>query len=89
MMIQKEPNSGLKIPSGYLMSYLAHLKSAEMCNQGNETANARNLIPIVDDRDQALRQSVLPLFHELNPSIVRPEIEAPQFKFKPVMFQML
>lgn len=29
------------------------------------------------------------LFNELNPSIVRLEIETPQFKLKPIMFQML
>ncbi|XP_060962179.1 uncharacterized protein LOC133032300 [Cannabis sativa] len=29
------------------------------------------------------------MFNELNPGIVRPEIQAPQFELKPVMFQML
>ncbi|XP_062119788.1 uncharacterized protein LOC133834253 [Humulus lupulus] len=37
----------------------------------------------------AIRQYAIPLFNELNPGIVRPEIQTPQFELKPVMFQML
>ena len=31
----------------------------------------------------------MPILQGLNPGIVRPEIQAPQFELKPVMFQML
>ncbi|XP_062115229.1 uncharacterized protein LOC133829536 [Humulus lupulus] len=44
---------------------------------------------MADDRDRAIRKYALPLFNELNPGIVRPEIQAAQFELKLVMFQML
>ncbi|KAA3453226.1 transcription factor MYB34 [Gossypium australe] len=53
------------------------------------TYNNRNSIIVADNRDRAIRQYSLPLFSELNPGIVRPEIEAPKFELKVVMFQML
>ncbi|XP_012461388.1 uncharacterized protein LOC105781392 [Gossypium raimondii] len=43
--------------------------------QGNGAANVRNQIFIADDRDRAIRQI--------------PEVEAPHFELKPMMFQML
>ncbi|KAM6543139.1 hypothetical protein CsatB_007586 [Cannabis sativa] len=51
--------------------------------------NGQNAVIMADDRDQIIRQYAAPLFNELNPGIVRPEIQAPQFELKPVMFQML
>ncbi|KAM6559604.1 uncharacterized protein LOC115712327 [Cannabis sativa] len=51
--------------------------------------NGQNAVIMADDRDQVIRQYAAPLFNELNPGIVRPEIQAPQFELKPVMFQML
>ena len=48
-----------------------------------------NPIMLADDRDRAIREYAVPLFNELNPGIMRPEIEAAQFELKPVMFQML
>ncbi|KAA3486974.1 RING-H2 finger protein ATL63 [Gossypium australe] len=42
--------------------------------QGNGVSNARNPILTTNDRDRAIR---------------RPEIEAPQFELKPMIFQML
>ncbi|XP_062089707.1 uncharacterized protein LOC133796249 [Humulus lupulus] len=44
---------------------------------------------MTDDRDRAIRQYALPLFNELNPGSVKPEIQAAQFELKPVMFEML
>ncbi|XP_062103791.1 uncharacterized protein LOC133814903 [Humulus lupulus] len=38
---------------------------------------------MASDKERSIR------FNELNTGIVRPEIQAPQFKLKPVMFQML
>ena len=32
---------------------------------------------LVDDRDQAIREYVVPILQGLNPSIVRPKIQAP------------
>ncbi|XP_062104029.1 uncharacterized protein LOC133815176 [Humulus lupulus] len=58
--------------------------------QGGVAANnGQNAVIVVDDRDRAIRQYALPLFNELNPGIVRPEIQAAQFELKPVMFHML
>ncbi|XP_060969783.1 uncharacterized protein LOC133037007 [Cannabis sativa] len=48
-----------------------------------------NPIILADDRVRAIREYAAPMFNELNPRIVRPEIQAPQFELKPVMFQML
>ena len=48
-----------------------------------------NPIILADDRARAIREYAAPMFNELNPGIVRPEIQAPQFELKPVMFQML
>ena len=48
-----------------------------------------NPILIADNRDHAIRQYTVPHFNELNLGIKRSKIEAPQFKLKPVMFQML
>ena len=45
-----------------------------------------NPIMLADDRDRAIREYAIPLFNELNPGIMRPEIEAAQFELKPVMF---
>ncbi|XP_062085597.1 uncharacterized protein LOC133791695 [Humulus lupulus] len=42
-----------------------------------------------DDRERAIREYAAPMFNELNPGIVRPEIQVAQFELKPVMFQML
>ncbi|KAJ4724778.1 Retrotransposon gag protein [Melia azedarach] len=53
------------------------------------TVNGQNVVVIADDRDRAIREYAVPIFNELNPGIVRPEIQAPQFELKPVMFQML
>ncbi|XP_017617646.1 uncharacterized protein LOC108462175 [Gossypium arboreum] len=57
--------------------------------QGNRVNHVHNPILLVDDRDRAIRQYVVPLFNELNPGIRIPNIEAPQFELKLVMFQML
>ncbi|XP_062080935.1 uncharacterized protein LOC133785737 [Humulus lupulus] len=51
--------------------------------------NIANAIALADDRERAIREYDAPMFNELNPSIVRPEIHAAQFELKPVMFQML
>ncbi|XP_060965226.1 uncharacterized protein LOC133034202 [Cannabis sativa] len=48
-----------------------------------------NPIILADDRARAIREYAAPMFNELNPGIVRPEIQAPHFELKPVMFQML
>ncbi|XP_062088966.1 uncharacterized protein LOC133795533 [Humulus lupulus] len=48
-----------------------------------------NPIVLADDRARAIREYAAPMFNELNPGIVRPEIQAAQFELKPVMFQML
>ena len=58
-------------------------------NQGNGANLAQYPILIANDRDRALRQYAVPVFHDLNLSIRRPEIEAQQFELKPIMFQML
>ncbi|MBA0880725.1 hypothetical protein Goshw_022308 [Gossypium schwendimanii] len=59
-------------------------------NQGGAFAyNTHNLIIVTDDKNCAIWQYAIPLFNKLNPSIVRPEIEAPQFELKPIMFQIL
>ncbi|KAJ4705116.1 Retrotransposon gag protein [Melia azedarach] len=51
--------------------------------------NGQNAVVIAHDRDRAIREYAVPIFNEPNPGIVRPEIQAPQFELKPVMFQML
>ncbi|KAM6589718.1 hypothetical protein CsatA_012323 [Cannabis sativa] len=51
--------------------------------------NEANPIALADDRARAIREYAAPMFNELNPGIVRPEIQAPHFELKPVMFQML
>ena len=61
----------------------------ENINQGNGANLAQNPILISDDRDRALRQYIVPVFHDLNSGISRPEIEAQQFELKTIMFQML
>ena len=48
-----------------------------------------NAVVMADDRDRAIREYAVPILYGLNPSIVRPDIQAPQFELKPVMFQML
>ncbi|KAA3473403.1 transcription factor MYB34 [Gossypium australe] len=52
-------------------------------------SNVQNPVIVADNKDRSIHQYVVPLFNELNLGIVRPEIEAPQFKFKLVMFHML
>ncbi|XP_060967915.1 uncharacterized protein LOC133035754 [Cannabis sativa] len=43
-----------------------------------------NPIILADDRARAIREYAAPMFNELNPGIVRPEIQAPQFELKPM-----
>ncbi|PON39152.1 hypothetical protein PanWU01x14_307220, partial [Parasponia andersonii] len=54
-----------------------------------EAAGTDNAAAMADDRDGAIREYAIPILNGLNPGIVRPEIQAPQFELKPVMFQML
>ncbi|KAJ4701071.1 DNA-directed DNA polymerase [Melia azedarach] len=51
--------------------------------------NGQNAVVIANDRDRAIREYAIPIFNKLNPGIMRPEIQAPQFELKPVIFQML
>ncbi|KAM6570934.1 hypothetical protein CsatA_015014 [Cannabis sativa] len=44
-----------------------------------------NPIILADDRARAIREYAAPMFNELNPGIVRPEIQAPQFELKPTI----
>ncbi|XP_022926214.1 uncharacterized protein LOC111433394 [Cucurbita moschata] len=59
---------------------------AMMANQERITANA---IHLADDRERAIRAYAHPAVEELNPCIIRPEMQATTFELKPVMFQML
>ena len=54
--------------------------------QGNQLGDP---IALADDRNRAIREYAVPALYGLNPGIIRPEIQAPQFELKPVMFQML
>ncbi|XP_062102932.1 uncharacterized protein LOC133813918 [Humulus lupulus] len=65
------------------------VNTAGVAQGGVAANNGQNAVAVADDRDRAIRKYALPLFNELNPSIVRPEIQAAQFELKPVMFQML
>ena len=58
----------------------------ENLNRGNGADPAQNPILIANNRDNALRQYAMPVFHDLNPSIKRSKIETQQIKLKPVMF---
>ncbi|XP_060974135.1 uncharacterized protein LOC133039291 [Cannabis sativa] len=42
-----------------------------------------NPVMLADDRARAIREYAAPMFNELNPGIVRPEIQAPHFELKP------
>lgn len=53
--------------------------------QGNQAINP---VVMANNTDQAIRQYAIPMFNDLHSSIVRPEIAAPQFELKPVVFQM-
>ena len=58
-------------------------------NDASNALNATNAIIMADDRERAIREYAAPMFNELNPGIVRPDIQAATFELKPVMFQML
>ncbi|XP_062080318.1 uncharacterized protein LOC133785073 [Humulus lupulus] len=62
---------------------------AEHVDDEGDAQNVINPIVFADDRAREIREYAAPMFNELNPGIVRPEIQAPQFELKPVMFQML
>ncbi|XP_062085843.1 uncharacterized protein LOC133791950 [Humulus lupulus] len=62
---------------------------AENVGEAGGAHNMANPIALADDRARVIREYAAPMFNELNPGIVRPEIQAPQFELKPVMFQML
>ncbi|KAK8575430.1 hypothetical protein V6N12_063103 [Hibiscus sabdariffa] len=47
------------------------------------------VVPPVQARNRPIRDHLLPDLENLNPGIVTPEIQATQFKLKPVMFNML
>ncbi|MCI40077.1 hypothetical protein A2U01_0061309, partial [Trifolium medium] len=48
-----------------------------------------DIIGIANDRDRSIRDYDVFDANAMNTEIVRPEITAAQFKFKPMMFQML
>ena len=48
-----------------------------------------NIIHIADDRDRAIRDYTVLTAQVINPCTVRPEVQADNFKIKPMMFQML
>ena len=60
----------------------------EMADHGAAEAG-QNAVALGDDPNRAIRDYAVPILQGLNPGIVRPEIQAPQFELKPVMFQML
>ncbi|XP_062085342.1 uncharacterized protein LOC133791428 [Humulus lupulus] len=62
---------------------------AEHVDEEGDGQQVTNPIVLADDRARAIREYAAPMFNELNPGIVRPEIQAPQFGLKLVMFQML
>ncbi|XP_062114589.1 uncharacterized protein LOC133825695 [Humulus lupulus] len=62
---------------------------AERVDDEGDGQHVINPIVLADDRARAIWEYAAPMFNELNPGIVRPEIQAPQFELKPVMFQML
>ncbi|XP_062103792.1 uncharacterized protein LOC133814906 [Humulus lupulus] len=62
---------------------------AERVDDDGDGQQVTNPIVLADDRARAIREYAAPMFNELNPGIVRPEIQAAQFELKPVMFQML
>ncbi|XP_062093483.1 uncharacterized protein LOC133799485 [Humulus lupulus] len=66
-----------------------HCNMAENVGEVGGAHNMANPIALANDRARAIREYAAPMFNELNPGIVRPEIQAPQFELKPVMFQML
>ena len=65
------------------LAVIEEMAEEEVGNNGNNAA------AMADDRDRAIREYAVPVLHGLNSGIVRPEIQAPQFELKPVMFQML
>ncbi|PON71554.1 hypothetical protein PanWU01x14_073510, partial [Parasponia andersonii] len=46
-------------------------------------ADANDAAAMADDRDRAIREYAIPILNGLNPGIIRPEIQAPQFELKP------
>ncbi|KAA3461797.1 protein FAR1-RELATED SEQUENCE 5-like [Gossypium australe] len=44
---------------------------------------------MIDDRDRPIREHVVPILDDLNPRIVKPQIQALNFELKPMMFRML
>ena len=83
---RREQQQGLAV-----VENMAEGEVGNMVNNG-QPMQINNPIPqpaFVDDRDRAIREYAVPMLHGLNPGIVRPEIHAPQFELKPVMFQML
>ena len=59
---------------------------AMMANQERITANA---IHLAYDRERAIRAYAHPAMEELNPCIIRPEMQPTTFELMPLMFQML
>lgn len=53
--------------------------------------NGRNLpvALVFDDRDRPIQEHVVSILDDPSPGIVRPQIQAPYFNLKLVMFQML
>ncbi|XP_062089610.1 uncharacterized protein LOC133796144 [Humulus lupulus] len=62
---------------------------AERVDDEGDGQQVTNPVVLADNRARAIREYAAPMFNELNPGIVRPEIQAAQFELKPVMFQML
>ena len=70
------------------------LQLVNVQEEQNEHANQRqpddnNIIYMADDIDKAIRDYVVLTPQVVHPGIIRPEVEAPNFELKPVMFQIL
>ncbi len=55
----------------------------------NNELNLNNQMFLIDDRDRAMNEYAIPTLNGLNPSIIRPNIQANQFELNSMMFQML
>ncbi|KAH9753175.1 Endonuclease [Citrus sinensis] len=70
------------------------LQPVNIQEEQNNHANKRqpgnnNIIYMADDRDRAIRDYVVLTPQVVHLGIIRPEVDAVNFKLKPVMFQML
>lgn len=77
-------------PTSFILAYIQELEGLELDEKEAKVVMEDNdIISIANDRERNIRDYAIFDPNAMNIGIIRPTIDAPQFEFEPMMFQML